>query len=69
MRFKISLEHAAELLGMSRATLYRKVKAQKVPYRKIGTAAVFFEPEDIDRILADTLVPPEGEQTTTTSTT
>lgn len=53
-RLVYSVEEAAEMLGVSRATLYALVKAQVVPYRRIANVAgVRFTQEDIDQILAD----------------
>lgn len=62
-----TLDEAADRLRVSRATLYRLVKARAVPHRKIGKRAVSFTENDIEEILADALCQPEGENTTTTS--
>jgi len=64
-----TLEEAADRLRVSRATLYRLVKAKAVPFRKIGKRAVSFTEDDLAKILADALVLPEGEISTTTTTT
>lgn len=56
-----TIEEAAELLRISRPTLYRMVKAGEVPHRKIGKRAVTFTVADLNKILADALVAPEGE--------
>lgn len=61
-----TLEEAADRLRVSRATLYRMVKAGEVPHRKIGKRAVSFTEDDIAKILAHALREPEGEITTTT---
>jgi len=50
-----TVEEAADELRVARATLYRLVKEQKVPHRRIAGTGVRFTQADIDKILADAL--------------
>jgi excisionase family DNA binding protein len=67
MDIVFTLEEAADRLRISRATLYRLVKAGEVPHRKISKRAVSFTESDIAKILAAALCEPEGEISTTTT--
>ncbi len=49
----MTVAEAAEVLGMSRSTLYRLIRKAKVPYRLTPTGVTRFAPEDIERILTD----------------
>lgn len=69
METVFTLEEAADRIKISRATLYRLVRAKQVPHRKISKRAVTFTESDIAEILAAALQRPEGECTTTTMTT
>lgn len=46
-----TVEEAAKQLRMSRASLYRLVKLEKVPHRKIKGIGVHFTPQDLADIL------------------
>lgn len=48
-----TVQEAADQLRMSRASLYRLVKLEKVPHRKIKGIGVSFTPEDIRAIVED----------------
>lgn len=48
-----TVEEAADLLDMGRSTLYRLVKKQQVPHRRLPTGVVKFTDADIDEILDD----------------
>lgn len=52
-----TVAEAADQLRMSRATLYRLVRAGKVPHRKIKGVGVSFTPADIAAILEDAYRP------------
>lgn len=46
-----TVEEAADMLDMGRSTLYRLIKKQRVPHRRMPTGVVKFTQRDIDQIL------------------
>lgn len=48
-----TVKEAADLLSMSRATLYRLIKKHRVPHRVMPTGVIRFAQADIDEILDD----------------
>lgn len=57
-RVVYTLDEAAEMLLLTRSTLYRMVKAKRVPCRKVTTRGVTFTADDIAKILEDSYRPP-----------
>jgi excisionase family DNA binding protein len=49
----LSVREAAELLGVSKDTIYDQVKAQAIPYRKLG-GRVVIPRAALEKWLADT---------------
>lgn len=53
-----TVEEAAQALGIGRSTLYRAIKAKKVPFRLLpGCSIVRFTQADIDQIVAESYRP------------
>ncbi len=49
----LTVEEAADLLGMGRSTLYRLIRSSRVPYRLMPTGQIRLSPADVDQILED----------------
>lgn len=52
-------EEAASILRVSRASLYRRIRAKKIPHRTLGDGTGYrFTGEDLREILAESYRPP-----------
>lgn len=58
MRF-LSINEAAQLLGLSTSTLYKKTSARSIPFFKLG-GRVLFEEETLERWIRGHAVQPIG---------
>lgn len=58
MRF-LSINEAAQLLGLSTSTLYKKTSARSIPFFKIG-GRVLFEEEMLEQWIRNHAVQPIG---------
>lgn len=56
-----SVDEAADMLRIGRATLYRAIDERRVPHRKMINGQTRLTRDDVDRILADALVPPAAD--------
>ncbi|MGY1845514.1 helix-turn-helix transcriptional regulator [Modestobacter sp. SYSU DS0875] len=54
----LTVQEAAEVLGMSGSTLYRLINQQRVPYRIMPTGRIRLAPADISQILEHAHRPP-----------
>lgn len=52
-----TVEEAADLLLMSRSTLYEKIRDRLVPFRRVSARTVGFTQTDIDEILSSAYQP------------
>ena len=55
----LNVSEAAELLGWSRWTLYRKVEAGEIRYVRLGPQSIRFREEDLNRLIEDSTIEPE----------
>ena len=58
MRY-LSIEEAAQVLGLSRSTLYKKTSAKNIPFSKFGRR-VLFEHDSLMRLVRAHAVAPIG---------
>jgi len=56
----LTIEDVARITGLSAGSLYHFVSQRRIPFIRLSARCIRFRREDIEKWIADKLVPPRG---------